>query len=498
MNPDVLERILRCPTLPSLPMVAMRVLELTQDENVSVDELARTIQNDQAIAAKVLKTVNSSFYGLRKPCATIAQAMVMLGLAAVKSLALSFSLVSSLGSSDDEFDHVAYWRRGLYTGVAAKLIAHEAGKEFEDEAFLGGLLQDIGMMAMYQGLGQAYLRVTLAAGHHRELVKHELASLEIQHPDIGAMLAERWKLPRNLMMPVKYHERPTATPPEYAPLVRCVSLGNFVHDILTDADPTETMREFQARANRWFNFTPVTCEALLKKAAEGAREVSNLFKLDTGAMADADQIIDKAQEHLAQLNEQSFREATANRPEMETVLADSDQFDPLTGVLAGPAGIAVAESEFESARKAGRPFTVLKVDVDNFTALVGSLGIEAGDAVLFETGSLLQLQFESKGGQVARATESVFDVIIAGLDRVGAVRAAAELREQLFRQSAAWRIGGPRAQALTASVGVATMEPAVQAQFARVQQLFTAGERALEAAHKGGGNCIRAFVPKAA
>src|SRR3982751_5373593 len=127
MNQDMLERILRCPNLPTLPTVAVRVLELTQNVNVSMDDLTATIQNDQGLAAKVLKTVNSSFYGLRRPCASISQAVVLLGLSAVKALALGFSLVSAVGEADDEFDHVAYWRRGLYTAVAARAIAKQAG-----------------------------------------------------------------------------------------------------------------------------------------------------------------------------------------------------------------------------------------------------------------------------------------------------------------------------------------------------------------------------------
>ena len=96
MNQDVLERILQCQTLPSLPAVAIRILELTSDLNVSIAELARTIENDQGLTAKILRTVNSSFYGLRKPCPTIHQAVVILGLSAVKSLALGFSLVTSI------------------------------------------------------------------------------------------------------------------------------------------------------------------------------------------------------------------------------------------------------------------------------------------------------------------------------------------------------------------------------------------------------------------
>ena len=100
MNP-VLEEILSCPNLPSLPAVALRVIELTSNVNVSLKELAETIQNDQGLATKILKTVNSSFYGLRQRCSTIDKAIVMLGLSPVKSLALGFSLVESIDDPAD-------------------------------------------------------------------------------------------------------------------------------------------------------------------------------------------------------------------------------------------------------------------------------------------------------------------------------------------------------------------------------------------------------------
>ena len=124
MNSEYLEKVLSCPRLPSLPAVAMRVLELTADDNVNLKELAVTISNDQALATKVLKTVNSSFYGLRKPCSTINQAIIMLGLSAVKTLALGFSLVSTLAKFEGlDFDLQSYWRRALLSGIGGKCFA---------------------------------------------------------------------------------------------------------------------------------------------------------------------------------------------------------------------------------------------------------------------------------------------------------------------------------------------------------------------------------------
>ena len=136
MDQSILEEILGCPALPTLPVVAVEVIDLTEDPDVSMSDLAATIQNDQALTAKILRTVNSSFYGLRQQCATIDKALILLGLSPVKSLALGFSLVSGLaGSEGDGFDYIAYWRRGIYSAVGAKAVAHAARVKKEDEAF---------------------------------------------------------------------------------------------------------------------------------------------------------------------------------------------------------------------------------------------------------------------------------------------------------------------------------------------------------------------------
>src|SRR5690606_30751876 len=111
---------------------------------------------------------------------TIKQAIVVLGLSTVKSLTLGFSLVSSVDLKDKEgFDHNEYWRRGLFTAVAAREIAKIGCPDFQDEAFLGGLLQDVGMVALYETLGERYVRVLeQIGGDHRKLAGFESAEFE--------------------------------------------------------------------------------------------------------------------------------------------------------------------------------------------------------------------------------------------------------------------------------------------------------------------------------
>src|SRR5205809_807916 len=88
-----LNKVLSCTSLPSLPMVGVQVLTLTRDPDANIDQIAHVLETDPALSAKVLKTVNSSMYGLKTPCTTIRRALNYLGLAAVKSIVLGFSLV---------------------------------------------------------------------------------------------------------------------------------------------------------------------------------------------------------------------------------------------------------------------------------------------------------------------------------------------------------------------------------------------------------------------
>lgn len=494
MNQELLDQVLSCPTLPTLPAVAVQVLELMREPNVSMDALAAIIQNDQGLSAKILKTANSSFYGVRRPCATINQAIVMLGLATVKSLALSFSLVTALDKScSGEFDYMAYWRRGLYTAVAAKCIAHEAGLATEDEAFLGGLLQDVGMVGMFHGLGRKYLEVILSTdGDHRKLVRQELAELELQHPDAGAMMCERWKLPPELIMPVKFHERPTAAPEDYADLVRCVGLGNIAHDVLTDEDPAQALQIFQSRGAQWFEFDSQACNSLIRKIADGAKQVSSLFRLSIGDQTDPELILERARAQQEALQSRPI-EAEAGDTSINSLLSDSDENDPMTGALTPQALAVRAESAFAAAKAGRKSLTVIFVGLDGFATLTQRGGQDSADAVLMETASFLIEMVGPAGGMVARWDEATFALVLPSIDRAEAVRTAGEIRSNIPGASQAWGL----VDRLTVSVGSASLSPDEKA-YTKVQQLIAAASRARDAASAAGGNSVRAFVPKLA
>src|SRR5215217_5290430 len=119
MNDQLLSRIRQCPTLPSLPTIAMDVLDLAQREEVDIAEIALIISKDPALASKILRTVNSSFYGRSQSISQVSQALVILGLQSVKTLVLGFSLVGNLQKDKAKgFKHLDYWKRSIYAATA--------------------------------------------------------------------------------------------------------------------------------------------------------------------------------------------------------------------------------------------------------------------------------------------------------------------------------------------------------------------------------------------
>jgi HD-like signal output (HDOD) protein/GGDEF domain-containing protein len=490
MDCELIEEILNCPSLPSLPAVAVKVIELTSNPRVKVTEIAEVIQNDQALAAKVLRTVNSPFYGLRERCASIHKAVVLLGLSPVKSLALGFSLVHSIGQTKDGFDYISYWRRGMVTAVAARAFAEAAGKKCAEEAFLAGLLQDIGMIAMHRALGERYMAVLVASGtDHRKLCKCELGMLEAQHPDIGAMLAERWQLPQELVIPVKYHERPTAAPQSHVELIRFVALGNYLHDALTESDNASSLRRVYARGQEWFGFTSDQMQALVKKIADASNEMGRLFQLETGGSINAEQILASAEMRMMQMAGDPA--STVHGEIVGNVLVEAALIDPATGTV-GRRGFEMAiDNGLSLSMDSGEPITLVQLAVEGMTKL-GTL--RSGDAAVRYPNTVTQLlrkHFDALGGVVCKLGGDLFAVVIFGSAMRPAAVAAEEFCESLERfLTKARERGGPDVT-VSPSIGIAAQIPFEGIRYAGRNELVLAAVDAMRQARASGKSGIR-------
>jgi diguanylate cyclase (GGDEF)-like protein len=496
VNPELLEKVLTCERLPSLPTVAVKVIELTSDRNVRIADIAATISNDQGLAVKVLKTVNSSFYGLRQPCGSINQAIVMLGLSAVKTLALGFSLVSSLAESKDSgFDYPSYWARCLYTGVGAKCIASASRRGQPEDAFLGGLLQDIGMIALHRTLGQRYTTILAEAnGEHRELLRHELKELEVSHADVGAMLASRWKFPRELVQVIKYHERPTAAPQDVADICLAVALGNIAADALASAEPGVALKRFYAKAEEWFGLNTQQIDQIMKSITQGTREVAHLLQVDVGTIPDVKELTTRADERLLSMTLPFGEPSDPNTQDAES--------DPLTGLPSRTVFTRNLVAGCERSQVGAGPLSVMLIQIDPLEAVRRTEGARFADALLISLSTLLRQQVARDGAMLCRFDEALLAVFMPGTDRVAATRAAEQLRVQTAAAPIKIHPAGllPQYVPVTLSIGLATFDPAATgpARITSPEQLMDVTQRALGAARAAGGNALRVYTPRAA
>ncbi len=499
MDTKLLDDILNCSTLPSLPAVAIRVLELTSDPDVKMDELAKEIQFDQGIAAKILRTVNSSFYGLRKRCASIDHALVMLGLNPVKSLVLGFSLVSTVkATDDDEFDYMEYWERGLTTAVASKFAAEMVGnKLIADESFLAGLFQDIGMIALHRTIGDDYISVLHdAQGDHTLLPKLELDTFEIQHSTVGAMMCENWKMPHEIVIPVRYHDRPTACPQEYAQTARCVAIGNMVHSVLSCENPTEPLRRVYAKGASWLGFTESQVDELIKKTGGTTKELANLFSIEVGSIPDPDEVLAKADRQLIELSKNQQIESFAAK-QFADLLENNDGTDPITGTIMREGFTRVVRETFERARSGEFSLSVVQVVIGGYDELGKTIGESAQDEVVIGTTVLLRRYFEHMGGVVCRLADSIFAIVLPSSERTETTRLANECCQEFTKRIVSWV---PDAEGVSdcvkASIGVATLDDDTRSMFKTPDMLVEAASRAVLAAKAGEGSTVRAFVPR--
>ena len=495
MDTKLLEDILACPSLPSLPAIAVQVIELTNDPDVSMDELAELIQTDQAMSARILRTVNSSFYGLRERCTTIKKALVLLGLSPVKSLALGFSLVSSIDKDQQPgFDYSAYWRRGLFTAVAAKSIADAARLPEADECFISGLLQDIGMVAMLQTLKGDYVELLESVeGDHHRLAKAELQRYDAQHADIGATLATRWKLPAELTVPIKYHERPTAAPEDHAVISKAVALGNIAHDVVTEEDSTPYLRQFYRKCTQWFEIDEDGADEVLKRFAEATKEMSDLFNLDTGDSVDPETLIAQAEETLIKIAEEE-PERAPGFDRLHGLLQGDERNDPLTGLPNAAGFESLLATAYQSAEESGSPVSLIQIFLDGLTTICDAVVLLSSDAVFIRAIAFLQQQFEPMGGIVCRAGTGIISIVLPDTRENQVISGVNQFRAQ-FEASLPKLLTTVNLEpsVVNACIGLATAEADTFGKMKSAKGRTAAATKAALAARQAGGNCMRTF-----
>src|SRR5687767_1106693 len=182
--------------LYSLPAVAAEVFRLTGEAQVDSRALKECLERDPALTTRLLRVVNSSLFGLGRPVTDLGQALAQIGIRPLKMLVLGFSLPRELFAGLEAQVLAHYWRRTLIKAIAARELAERFWRTPGDEAFTAGLVQDIGILALVQQLGEPYQQFLAHVREHGgNLLDHEMETLGFDHLVLSSRLLRHWGFP---------------------------------------------------------------------------------------------------------------------------------------------------------------------------------------------------------------------------------------------------------------------------------------------------------------
>lgn len=196
--------------LVSLPEVCIRVNEMLDDVSVTATDLGQVISQDTSLTARLLKIVNSSYYGFQSKIETVSRAVTVVGLRELRGLVIAASAVETFSNfPDNVLNKVRFWRHSLYCGVIARLLAEQCHVLHSERLFVAGLLHDIGKLIIAQRFPEETKMITLGAESEQSSeLKTEQELLGFNHADVGGELMKAWNMPETLFESVAYHHSP--------------------------------------------------------------------------------------------------------------------------------------------------------------------------------------------------------------------------------------------------------------------------------------------------
>jgi len=483
--------------LPSAPPIAIRILEIIKQENFSFNELVGVIQSDPALVSRILRLVNSGLYSLPKKVGSIHLAATVLGVNAVKNIALSFTIVGVFsGKRTDQFDFNHFWRRSVMSAVGAYLIRSTVNIK-SDETFIVALLQDIGVATMFTCYPEEYSKVLdekSAAGLPVTTVEKNIFGVD--HQEVGSEVLKRWGLPESVYMPIRYHHHLENAPRDIRTICDVLWASDRVSAVYYGSSAAKNMRSAQQVLSSTFGLDEQQTVSLIDTVAEKSREVFAQYEIESAGIKPFTQILQDANQELSQLNlsydmlvmeykqakERAERFAVelqgANRKLRELVFRDS-----LTGLYNRRFFRENILRQIGHSRRKNSPFSLILFDLDHFKNVNDTYGHHRGDLVLQEVSRQMEALFQATD-TIARYGGEEFAVLLPdsnlaiGLARAEACRAVIE-KMGILADGSLIRI--------SVSVGVAAYDPAHPT---TIDEIVKAADEALYRSKQQGRNRV--------
>lgn len=218
--------------MPSLPTTVTKILEICNDPKASPADLNRVISLDPVLMGKVMKLINSAYYGVSQHITSLVRAIIMLGINTVKNLALSTAVFDNLANASNfrALNMEGFWRHSLCVGVTAKLIARKrkVDPKMLEEYFMAGLLHDLGKIPLNNRLSEQYVHAMANSDReHVSLYLAERREIGADHADVGRFIMANWQLGEEIVDSVAYHHSADGYQGDKKDIVYTIALSNF-------------------------------------------------------------------------------------------------------------------------------------------------------------------------------------------------------------------------------------------------------------------------------
>jgi len=227
---EVVQRLFkRIGEVSTLPTVAITIIEVANDSSTGADDLFDAVCIDAALATRIMRTVNSSYYSVQNKVADLKLAITLLGFKEIRNLAMTAYIAQLFkkGSGHGTYTREALWNHLIGTGAVAQLIAQTCGRVPPREAYLAGLLHDLGLILIDQYLNKPFCKVIDALEKDTPTCETEKTILGFDHTELGEFVARQWHLPDHLATVIRYHHRPLDCENDHREMVCAVALADF-------------------------------------------------------------------------------------------------------------------------------------------------------------------------------------------------------------------------------------------------------------------------------
>ena len=279
----LLDKLQQCKDLPTPPVVATKILELSAKDDSNLDTLASIVSMDPALSAKILSIANSSLYMRRVEADTVEQAVGMFGWTGTLNIALGFAVIGSIrGALTSGLDYDRFWLRSLAAATSARSLGQAINNKNDEFLFLPGLLQDIGMLALDKSEPGLYSNIGPLQNNHAYIRQLELKHAKSDHAIVGKWLLESWGLPKEIteLVGLSHHSNYSDTNITFIAEQKCIYLSGYLADCLLVDEKHKAVNVAASLFQKEINMATTDFLPVLGHVATQFREMAAQFDLD--------------------------------------------------------------------------------------------------------------------------------------------------------------------------------------------------------------------------